>query len=616
MSKKYESLAKKIVDNVGGKENIQSVFHCATRLRFTLKDESKADTEALTSNPEISTVINNSGSYQVVIGPHVADVFEEVEKLVDISTSDHNDDENKFTFSSILNFITGIFMPIIPALSGAGMIKAVLAILVVFKVISVDSQTYYLLNNVFADSIFYFLPVMLAYTCAQKLKCNPILAVGVAAMMLHPNWAALVTAGKAVNFFEIIPFKLTAYANSVIPIILVILVQSRVEKFLHKVIPAAIELVVVPLVTFLIMGTLAFSILGPIGAIIGGYLAKVFTFLSENASWAPATIIGAFCPLMVMFGLHNAIAPLGIVQMSNLGFDSIWGPGNICSNMAQAAAATVVAIRTHNNQTKQIATSASITAYMGITEPALYGINLPKKYPLIASIIGGGFGGLYAGLTHTHRFATGSGGLPAVTLYIGENTMKYFSNIIIAMIISVVISAVLTFIFSLIFEKKEATIQQLDAQTKRTIINSPLKGEVLPLDQCSDQAFASGAMGKGVVIIPSDGKLYAPFDATVQTLFPTKHAIGLVSDGGVELLIHIGIDTVNLNGEYFEALVAQGDHVKAGQELLRFDNDAIKNAGYSTEVILVITNTHAYKNISVMNTSSINDQDQLLSLEV
>lgn len=420
MSKKYESLAKKIVDNVGGKENIQSVFHCATRLRFTLKDESKADTEALTSNPEISTVINNSGSYQVVIGPHVADVFEEVEKLVDISTSDHNDDENKFTFSSILNFITGIFMPIIPALSGAGMIKAVLAILVVFKVISVDSQTYYLLNNVFADSIFYFLPVMLAYTCAQKLKCNPILAVGVAAMMLHPNWAALVTAGKAVNFFEIIPFKLTAYANSVIPIILVILVQSRVEKFLHKVIPAAIELVVVPLVTFLIMGTLAFSILGPIGAIIGGYLAKVFTFLSENASWAPATIIGAFCPLMVMFGLHNAIAPLGIVQMSNLGFDSIWGPGNICSNMAQAAAATVVAIRTHNNQTKQIATSASITAYMGITEPALYGINLPKKYPLIASIIGGGFGGLYAGLTHTHRFATGSGGLPAVTLYIGE----------------------------------------------------------------------------------------------------------------------------------------------------------------------------------------------------
>lgn len=616
MSKKYESLAKTIVDDVGGKENIQSVFHCATRLRFTLKDESKANSEALTSNPEISTVINNSGSYQVVIGPHVADVFEEVEKLVGISSENNNkDEESKFTFNSILNFITGIFMPIIPAMSGAGMIKAVLAILVVLKVVSVNSQTYYLLNNVFADSIFYFLPVMLAYTCAQKLKCNPILAVSVAVMMLHPNWATLVSAGKPVHLFEIIPFNPASYANSVIPIILVILVQSRVEKFLHKLIPASIELVIVPLVTFLVMGTLAFSILGPIGAIVGGYLATVFTFLSENASWAPATIIGALCPLMVMFGLHNAIAPLGIVQMSNLGFDSIWGPGNICSNMAQAAASTVVAIRTRNKQTKQIATSSSITAFMGITEPALYGINLPKKYPLIAAIIGGGFGGLYAGLTHTHRFATGSGGLPAVTLYIGDNTMKYFTNIIIAMIISVVVSSVLTFILSFFFEKNDKTTTQTQDKTKDIIIASPLKGQVKPLSESSDKAFAAEAMGKGVVIIPEEGKLYAPFDATVETLFPTKHAIGLVSDDGVELLIHVGIDTINLKGQYFDAYVAQGDHVIAGQELLRFDIDAIKKKGYSTEVVLIVTNTNAYKQITASNSSTVNYQDQLLSLE-
>lgn len=618
MSKKYERLAQAIVQNVGGKGNIKSVYHCATRLRFALIDEGKADKEALVADSEVSTVISNSGSYQVVIGPHVADVYEEVEKLVDVNGSKNEQPaEKQKTLSFILDFISGVFMPVIPALSGAGMIKAVLAILVVFKVVSTQSQTYYLLNNVFADGIFYFLPLMLAYTSAQKLKCNPILAIGVAAMMLHPNWNSLVSAGEAVNFFEVIPFRLTGYASSVIPIILVIIVQSKVEKFLHKIIPAAIELVIVPLVTFLVMGTLAFTILGPIGAILGSYLATFFTFLSDKAAWAPATLIGAFCPLMVMIGLHNAVAPLGVVQMSNLGFDSIWGPGNICSNMAQAAATTVVAIRTRNKQTKQIAASASITAFMGITEPALYGVNLPKKYPLIAAMIGGGCGGLFAGLTHTHRFATGSGGLPAVTLYIGDNTMQYFYNIIIAMTISIVVSAAITFVLSMIYDKQEVENTTPEVQQDGDIvIPSPLKGKVLPLHECSDAAFASEAMGKGIVIEPSEGKIIAPFDATVKILFPTKHAIGLISKDGTELLIHIGIDTINLNGMYFESLIAQDDEVKAGQELIKFDIDAIKKAGYSTQTMLIITNTAQYQEINPILNNITNYNDKLLTLKV
>ena len=621
MSKKYESLAQEVVQHVGGNENIKSVYHCATRLSFSLVDESKADKEALLANPGVSTVISNSGSYQVVIGPHVADVFEEVEKLVDVSgdhASQNNPKKNKI-FSTILDFISGVFMPVIPALSGAGMIKAVLAILVVFNIVSVESQTYYLLNNIFADGIFYFLPMMLAYTCAQKLKCNPILAIGIAAMMLHPNWSALVNAKEAVYFFEVIPFRLTGYASSVIPIILVILVQAKIEKVLHKVIPAAIELVVVPLVTFLVMGTLAFTILGPIGAILGDYLATFFTFLSENAAWAPSVLIGAFCPLMVMIGLHNAVAPLGVVQMSNLGFDSIWGPGNICSNMAQAAATTVVAIRTRNKQTKQIATSASITAFMGITEPALYGVNLPKKYPLIAAMIGGGCGGLFAGFTHTHRFATGSGGLPAVTLYIGDNTMQYFYNIIIAMVISVVVSAAITFVLSMIYEKKEqnntTTEKEDTVLTNDVCIKAPLKGKAMPLSECKDEAFASEAMGKGIVMEPSDGTIIAPFDATVKILFPSKHAIGLVGKDGTELLIHIGIDTVNLNGKYFEAFVAQDDEVKAGQKLLAFDIDGIQKAGYSTQTMLIITNSTDYKEINPLCKDAVEYQDDVLSLK-
>lgn len=618
--KKYESLAKTIIENVGGKANINSVYHCATRLRFSLKDEGIVDKEALLNNPEVSTVLSNSGSYQVVIGPHVADVFEEVEKLVDVNGSANQGEtqEKKKIFSSILDFISGVFMPVIPALSGAGMIKAVLAILVVFNVVSTDSQTYYLLNNVFADGIFYFLPLMLAYTCAQKLKCNPILAIGVAAMMLHPNWSAMVAAKEAVNFFDIIPFQLTGYASSVIPIILVILVQSKVEKFLHNVIPAAVELVIVPLVTFLVMGTLAFSILGPIGTILGGYLASFFTFLSENAAWAPAAIIGTFCPLMVMIGLHNAVAPLGVVQMSNLGFDSIWGPGNICSNMAQAAATTVVAIRTRNKQTRQIAASASITAFMGITEPALYGVNLPKKYPLVAAMIGGGCGGLFAGLTHTHRFATGSGGLPAVTLYIGDNTMQFFYNIIIAMIISIVVSAGITWVLSMIYEKKEENQEVALPNVEKNsnvVIPAPIKGNVLPLSACKDEAFASEAMGKGVVIEPSEGIVKAPFDASIMTLFPTKHAIGLVSKDGVELLIHIGIDTVNLDGKCFEALVAQGDEVKTGQPLIKFDIEGIRKAGYETQTMLIITNSAQYQEVQANTGQAVNLQDQVLALK-
>lgn len=455
MSKEYQTLATQIIALVGGKENVANVYHCQTRLRFTLVDNLKADTEDLEKLDGVTKVIINAGQYQIVIGTHVADVFEEIEKLVEIS-QDTTTQEKKGIFDTIIDFVAGTFQPIIPALSGAGMVKAVLALLVVFNVITTDSQTYYMLN-VFADGVFYFLPILIAFTQAQKLKCNPILAAGVAAMLLHPNWSALVTAGDAVNFFNVIPFTLASYGSSVIPIILIIFVQSYVEKFLNKHIPKSINIVFVPMLTFLIMGTLAFSVLGPIGAIVGNYLATVFTFLAENASWTPALIIGTFLPIMVMFGIHNGVAPLGIMQMSQLGYDSIFGPGCVCSNMAQATAGAVVAFVTKDKTTKETAIPGSITAYMGITEPLLYGVNLPKRYPLIASMIGGGLGGLYAGLTHAHRFATGSSGLPAVLLYIGDNTMTYFYNIIIAIVISIISTAIITFVLAKHFEKEETT---------------------------------------------------------------------------------------------------------------------------------------------------------------
>lgn len=615
MSKKYEGLAQQIIEKVGGKANVIDVYHCQTRLRFKLVDDSKADQAGLEKLNGVAKVLINAGVFQVVIGTHVAEVFKEIEKLADVKPDMATEKtEKKGIITSVIDFVAGTFQPIIPALSGAGMVKAVLALLVVFNVITTESQTYYLLN-LFADGVFFFLPMLLAFTEAQKLKCNPILAVGVAAMMMHPNWTSLVSAGEPVYFFGVIPFTLATYTSSVIPIILIVFVQSYVEKYLNRWIPKSVNLVFVPMCTFLIMGTLAFSLLGPIGSVLGGYLAAFFEFLSVNASWAPAVLIGGFLPIMVMFGLHNGVAPLGVMQMSNLGYDSIFGPGCVCSNMAQATAGFVVALRTRDKNTRQTAASGAITAYMGITEPILYGVNLPKKYPLIAAMIGGGFGGLYAGLTHTHRFATGSSGLPAVLLYIGDDTMSYFINIIIALIISIAVTAVLTFILSLKFEKKDPTDREDKQTLKEEVIMAPVDGEVLPLAKADDEVFASKALGEGVVIEPSSGSVVAPFDGKVVTLFPTKHAIGLVSPNGAEVLIHIGVNTVELNGKYFESFVKQGDEVKAGQPMVTFDPQSIKKAGYSAQVMVLVTNTAAYQNVSVLHEGNTRSKEQLLKLE-
>lgn len=607
MSAKDKQLAQRIVELIGGKENVNDAWHCQTRLRFKLVDESKAETEKIKELAGVINVLSKGGVYQVVIGPNVADVFEELEPLLDLNQGSEQKEKTNIG-AKIIDFVSGVFQPIIPALSGAGMVKAVLALLVVFKAVNVESATYQLLNML-GDTIFYFLPVFLAFTEARKLKCNQIIAAAVATVLVNPTWLSFVTAGKPVNLFNVIPFHLVNYAYSVIPIILIVFVQSYIEHFLNKLIPKAVELVFVPMLTLLIMGILALSVLGPIGDILGGYLSQFFTYLSVNASWAPALLVGGLLPVMVMFGLHNGIAPLGVMQMATKGYDSIFGPGCVVSNMCSATAALVVALRTRDQKTKELGFSSSITAYMGITEPALYGINLPKRYPLIAAMIGGAFGGLYAGLTHTHRFATGSSGLPAVLLYIGDNTLRYLINILIAMAIGVVITAVLTYLLSLKYETNDKKKVQLatEPQVVYAEISSPVKGELLPLSQSDDEAFASQAMGKGFVVKPSEGKVYAPVDGKVVSLFSTKHAIGILGDNGAEILIHIGIDTVDLKGKYFTAHVKQGQKVTKGQLLIEFDRSKITASGYNDEVMVIITNTNSYQNVELLDSATVTD---------
>lgn len=621
MSKQYAPLAADIVRLVGGKANITEAYHCQTRLRFALKDESAVALDELNATEGIAKTLSKGGVFQVVVGMHVKDVFDELEReLGDLSANAKDadgeaKDKRKNIGSAVIEFVSSVFQPLIPALSGAGMVKALLALLVVLKVVNTGSQTYALVN-LFADAVFYFLPVLLAFSAAQKLKISPILAAAVAAMMLHPNWVALVTKKEPVSFFEILPFPLVNYSGAVIPIILVIFAQYYVERSLTRVIPKSVNLVFVPMLTFLIMGTLALGVLGPIGSILSGYLGSFFTFLSTNAAWAPALLVGATLPVMVMFGLHNGIAPLGVVQLAQTGKESIFGPGALVSNIAMGAASLVVAFRTKDKKTRQIATAGGITGLMGITEPILYGIALPKRYPLIAAMIGGGAGGLYAGLTQTHRFATGSSGLPAVLLYIGDNTLVNMINIIIALVISALVSAVLTFALSFKFEKpavETASAADDDAAPSRrrsaatetaavaggtaTLVRTetielaaPCAGTVVPLADVSDPVFASGAMGPGIAVEPSESVIVSPVSGTVAVAMKTGHAFGIKTDDGVDVLVHVGIDTVTMKGEGFHGALERGTRVEAGQPLVTADLDAIRAAGHPATVLVVVTN--------------------------
>ncbi len=620
MSKKYEVLAKSIVKEVGGSDNIDSLHHCQTRLRFKLLDDSKANKETIEKLDGVAKVILSGGMFQIVIGMDVADAYEEVINIIGDKVGgspSHGGEEKKKVFDVVADFVSSIFSPIIPALAGAGMVKALLALLIAFKLVQNTDQTYIIVNMI-GDATFAFMPILLAYSTAQKLKCNPVLAAVVAGILCHGTWASIVAAHDPVTIFGFLPLYVVRYTGSVIPIVLVIIVQAPLERFLNKVVPNAIRLIVVPMIIFLVMGVLALAVIGPVGDYVGNVFTSIFNWLSINVSWLEAMLMGGLYPLLVIFGLHHGLAPLGIMQMASLGYDSIFGPGVLCANIGQGTSSLVTGILSKDTKTKQIATSAGITGLMGITEPALYGINVPKKFPLIAGLIGSAFGGLFAGLTHTRRFATGSSGLPAVVMYLGDNTTRYLIQIVISLAITIVISAVMTVILHRVYSKKEAANiaakNNAAMECAPTIIKSPITGNVIPLENVSDEAFSSLALGDGVAIDPKIGEVISPVDGTVVTLFPTKHAIGILSEDGAEILVHIGIDTVNLNGKYFEAFVAQGQKVKAGDILVKFDIEKIKAEGYSTEVPIIITNTNKYNSVASIKSGSVVCGEALLEL--
>lgn len=599
MSGKYHNLITSIISHIGGIGNVKDLTHCQTRLRFVLVDNN-IDIAKLKSLEGVINVIMSGGQCQVVVGTHVKDVFDAFNDAYPARSSSSSNistsKNRKISLSSVMDFISGTFNPLIPAISGAGMVKALLALLVLFNIIGKEEKTYVVINFM-SDAVFYFLPILLAYNAASKLKCNPILAAVLGGILLHPQFVQLRLTGDPIEIFGL-PVRLVNYGSSVVPILLIVWLQSFVERFLNTIVPNAIKIIFVPMLTLMFVGIIGLTLLGPLGGYIGDYIALAFVGLQSVGSWTVVFLVATLWPILVMFGIHFSITPLSIAQLTTLKVENIIGPGAMIANISQAVAALVVGFRTQENTTRQIARSSGITALMGITEPALYGVNLPKKYPLIACMTGAACGGLYAGITDVYRYAVGSSGLPALPLYLGENLWNIF-NILIALLISVIVTAILTYILSLKYEPASVCTGNAEAPAESHIsaeknniegIMNPIKGNVIPLEEVEDEVFSSGALGKGLAIVPVEGKVLAPFDGTVISVFPTLHAICLESNNGVELLIHVGIDTVSLKGAPFKSYIEKGQKVTSGQLMIEFDIGAISAAGLSLHTPVIITN--------------------------
>ena len=464
----FKQLAATILENVGGKENVDKVVHCATRLRFTLKDESKANTDAIKATKGVLSVINAGGQYQVVIGPDVPQVYQQVVALGGFETAAAVEDpkaakaDTRSPLSRVLEAIASVFQPIIPAITGAGLLKAFMALFVTLGWLDNTTQTYTILNA-FADSAFYFLPILLGASAARSFKCNQYVAMALGGILVYPQFVTLLAGEEAVHLFGL-PVTQASYSSSVVPILLGVWFMSVVEHFVQKISPQAIKFFSVPLASIFVAGTVTVLVLGPIGTWIGDLIAAFFTWLTATAGWLVPTLVGIFNPLLVMTGTHSGLIPSGTSPITTAGFPTVVGPGMLTSNVAQGAAGLAVALRSRNKNTKQLAASAGLTGVLGITEPVLYGVNLRFIYPLIAAMVGGGVGGLYLGITGVGRYATGSPGLLVLPAYIGGDGMGNFVNACIGTAIAMVVSFVVCLVLYSVWDKRG----KLDESEKQT----------------------------------------------------------------------------------------------------------------------------------------------------
>ena len=623
---KYENLAKEILENVGGKENINSLTHCVTRLRFRLKDESKANDEALKNNPGVVTVMKSAGQYQVVIGNHVPLVYADVCELAGISNGTQQVEEApQGLFNKLIDVISGCFQPILGPLCAAGIIKGLNALLVFILGSSFNNSGTYMILNAIGDSIFNFLPIILGYTAAKKFNVNVIVGMIIGATLCYPTIQTdtLSAAGKAIGTLPFIgsyytkfigiPFVSGNYTSTVVPVICIVALAAQIQKIAKKFVPEMLQNFFVPFFVLIISLPIGLLVIGPVVSLLTTVLSNMFAGLYAFSPIVTAFVIGALWQCLVIFGLHWALVPMAMVNIGNLGYDTIL-PGMLGTTFAATGVLAAMYLKLKDENKKALAIPGVISAFCGVTEPAIYGFLLPEKTPFVFSCIGGAVGGAIMGTVAVKQYVIGGLGIFSVVNFIspkGNATGMIIS--LIAGAVSLVVGFVLTMIFYKTndqqVENKEVT--KLEEET----ILAPIKGEVKPIEESSDAAFASGALGKGVVILPEEGKVYAPVTGTVTVLFPSLHAIGITSDAGIELLIHIGINTVQLNGEGFTAHIKQGDQIKQGQLLVEFDMNKIKEAGYSLETPVLVTNYADLKEVKNTNASSVQLQETLIEVK-
>ncbi len=653
MPRKYEQLGADIIKNVGGKENVVSLAHCVTRLRFKLKDESKANTDVLKAMDGVVTVVQSGGQYQVVIGNAVTDVFDEIIAHQGISGAGGGDDAaaeddnaNKKPLDIFIDTVSGIFTPVLGVLAASGMVKGLTALLAAFNILSTDGGTYKIMT-VIGDAFFNFLPIFLGYSAAKKFKMSEFAAMAIGAALVYPSLSQIMQGEPIYTVFEGslfqspvhleflgIPVLLMNYTSSVIPIIAAVWVGARVEKFYLKTVPTLLKGFGVPFCTILTMIPLTLLIVGPISTWLGQLIGAAATGIFNVSPVIAGLFIGGGWQVFVMFGLHWGLVPIMIQNIVTFGADPVINT-MFGASFAQIGVVLAIILRTKDLKLKGIAIPAFLSGIFGVTEPAIYGVTLPRKKFFIISCIGGAIGGAIFGFLGVKQYMFGGLGIFQLPCFIDPATND-LSGMYSGMIVAAVSFAVgfgLTFPIykddapavaatSAPTSSEPAPIQSADntieeeVTLKNETLRSPLTGNLVKLPDVPDPVFASGVMGQGIAVEPTIGKVVAPADAEVTTLFPTGHAIGLKTSNGAEILIHVGMDTVQMNGDGFNTHVQQGDKVKKGQLLIEFDIEKIKKAGYPIITPVLITNSVNYKEIKPVESEKINSGDNLISTVV
>ncbi|MFR3727738.1 beta-glucoside-specific PTS transporter subunit IIABC [Lacrimispora sp.] len=605
----YNQIARDILKNVGGSGNVKGLTHCFTRLRFQLKDSKKANKETIEHLEGVISVVESGGQFQVVLGTKVNQVYDALVPMLSIDETTEISEEKVSIWNRILIAVSAMFTPMVPAIAASGLLKGFLTIAKIVAArhgVDITLNQTYTLIMAGTDALFYFMPVILAYTSAKVFKANEFIAMALGGTMCYPAVVALMTGQDAVSMFGISITK-ASYASSVIPIIIGVFILSYVQKFLEKVIPEVLKIILVPGLSLLVMIPATFMVFGPIGIYIGNAINFVYTGMMNLSPAICGAFIGGMWCVFVIFGAHRALLPIGINDVAQFGHQNLLAFAG-AANFSQGGAALGVMLKTRNKDLKTVAASAAISASVcGITEPAIYGCNLRLKRPMIYAIICGAIGGAIMGIGGVYGDSFANNGILTFATYAAFG-MKPFVYYLIGVGVSFFGAMVLTYLFGFdemedkkkkaIAPAKEEAAESEAAAEADLLISSPIEGEAVSMTEVNDEVFSSMALGNGIAIIPEKGEVVAPEDCTVTLIYPTLHALGLMLDNGVEMIIHVGINTVQLEGKHFEKFVEEGAHIKKGTKILSFDIDALKKEGYDTIVPIIVSNTPVFQQVS------------------